>query len=108
MANRNSPQSSTLQHQVPNKMRIGIEIPRYPDTPKPELTRSPLVGDEGPENFLGLFYRVDEETLEEWANIAKFMLGGLVVSVEEPDITTNFRDFPLKMFGNIWEKRIFG
>ena len=33
-------------------------------------------------------------------------MGGLGFSVEEPKITTNFRDFLLIMYGNNWEKRI--
>ena len=56
MANRNSPQSPPLQDQVPNQMRIGIEIPLDPDIPEPELTPSSVAGDDGSDNFLGLFY----------------------------------------------------
>ena len=53
------------------------------------------------------FYRVQVETLKEWANATNFMTGGLRFSVEEPEITTNFRYFLLIMYGKIWEKRIF-
>ena len=55
MANKNSPQSPPLQDQVPNQMRIGIEIPPYTDMPEPELTPSPVAGDDGSDNFWGLF-----------------------------------------------------
>ena len=48
---------------------------------------------------------MDVQALEEWANVTNFMMGGLGFSVEEPEITTNFRDFFLIMYGNNWEKR---
>ena len=47
---------------------------------------------------------MDVQALEEWANVTNFMMGGLGFSVEEPEITTNYRDF-LIMYGNNWEKR---
>ena len=53
MANRNSPQSSPLQDQVPNQM--SIEILLDPDMPEPELTPSTVAGDDGSDDFLGLF-----------------------------------------------------
>ena len=53
MANRNSPESSPLQDQVTNQMRIGIAIPL--DAVMPELIPSPVAGDDGSDNFLGGF-----------------------------------------------------
>ena len=106
MANRNSPQSPPLQDQVPNQMRMGIEILLDPDMPEPELTPSPVAGDHGSDNFSGLFYRVDVEALEEWANVTNFMMGGLGFSVEEPEITSNFCDFIRNMYGKNWARRI--
>ena len=106
MANRHSPQSPPLQDQVPNQTRFGIEIPLYPDMIEPELTPSPVAGDDGPDNFLGLFYRVDVEALEEWAQVTNFLMGGLGFSVEEQESTTNYRDFLLIMYENNWEKQI--
>ena len=85
-------------------MKIGIEIPLYPKIPEPELTTSPLAGDDWSDNLSGLFYRVEVEALEEWANITNFMMGGLGLSVEEPEITSNFCDFFLIMYRKIWEK----
>ena len=70
--------------------------------PDPELTASPVADDDGSDNLSGLFYRVDVEVLEEWAEVTNFMMGGLGFSVEEPEITTNFRDFLLIMHGNNW------
>ena len=84
MANRNTPQTPRLQDQVPNQKRIGIENPLDPDMPQPGLTPSPVAGYHGSDNFLGLFYRLDVEALEEWANGTDFMMGGLGFSVEEP------------------------
>ena len=106
MANRNSPQSPPLQDQVKNRKTIGIGIPFDPDMPEPELTLSPVAGDDGSHKFLGLFYPVEVAALEEWAKVTNFMLGGLGFCVEEPEITTNFRDFFLIMYRNNWEKRI--
>ena len=40
MANRMSAQSPSMQDQVPNQMRIGIEIPLDPDMPELELSPS--------------------------------------------------------------------
>ena len=54
MANRSSPQSPPLQDPVSNQMRIGIEILPEPDMPEPELTSSPVAGDDGSDNFLAL------------------------------------------------------
>ena len=86
-------------------MRIGIEIPLDPDMPELQLTPSPVAGHDGFDNFLGLFHRVDVEALEEWANVTNNMMGGLGFSVEEPEITSNFRDFFLIMYGNNGQKR---
>ena len=54
---------------------------------EPELTLSPVAGDDGSDKFLRLFNRVDVEPLEEWAKVTNFMMGGLRFSVEEPKIT---------------------
>ena len=55
MANRQLPQSFPLQDQVPNRMRIGIEIPLDPHMPEPDLTPSPVAGDDRSNSFWGLF-----------------------------------------------------
>ena len=77
MANRNSPQSPPLQDQVPNQKSIGAEIPLDSDMPEPEPIHSAVAWDDESDNFLGLFYRLDVEALEERANITNFMVGGL-------------------------------
>ena len=63
MGNRYSPQSPPLQDKVSNQMRIGIEIPLHPDMLGLDFALSPVAGDLGFDNFLGLYYRVDLETL---------------------------------------------
>ena len=105
MAYRDSPQSPPLQDQVPNQMRIETEIPLDPDMPQAELTPSPVAGNDGSDNFSGLFHRVGVEALEEWAIKTNFMMGSLVFSVEKPEITKNFRNFLPIMYWNNWEKR---
>ena len=91
MANRTSPQSPPLQDQVPNQMKIVIEIPQDPDMPEPEMTPSLVAGNNGSDNFLGLCYRVDVEALEEWVVVTNFLMGGCASSVEKPEIISNFR-----------------
>ena len=63
MANPNSPESPPSQEQIPQRLRIGIEIPLDPFMPKPELTPSSVVPDGNNDNLLGLYYRVDVEAL---------------------------------------------
>ena len=106
MAKKNSPQSPPLQDQVPNQMRSGIEIPLVPHIAEPQLTPSTVAGHNGSDNFLGLFYQVAGEALQEWVNVANFMMGGLRFSVEDPKIKSNLRNFLLIIYGNNWEKRI--
>ena len=56
MANRNSPKTPPLQDQVPNKISFGIENTLDPDMPQPELTTSPVAGDDGSDSFSGLLF----------------------------------------------------
>ena len=84
MANINSSQSPPLQYQVPNQMRIGIEIPLDPDMPEPELIPSPVAGDDGSDKFLEIF-------LPRWCRGSgrvgqskNFMKSGFGFLVEEP------------------------
>ena len=41
------------------------------------MTLSPVAPDEDHDNFLGLYYRVDVETLDESATITSFMRGSI-------------------------------
>ena len=74
-ANKDSPRSAPLNEQTPNNQKLGIEItlgiPEH--MPQQEMTPSPVAPDEDHDNFLGLYYRVDVETLDEWATVRSFM-----------------------------------
>ena len=69
-ANNDSPRSP-LNEQKPNNPRFGIEIPLglLEHTPQQWMTPSPVAPDEDDDNFLGLYYRVDVEALDEWATV---------------------------------------
>ena len=107
-ANNDSPRFPPLNEQVPNNQKLGIEIllglPEH--MPQEEMTPSPVVPDEDHEYFLGLYYRVDVEVLDEWARVTKFMRGSIGYVVQEPEITDNFKQFLIIMYGSNWEKRI--
>ena len=107
-ANKVSPRFLPLNEQVPNNQKLGIEIPLgLPEhMPQEEMTPSPVVPDEDHEYFLGLYYRVDVEVLDEWARVTKFMRGSIGYVVQEPEITDNFKQFLIIMYGSNWEKRI--
>ena len=100
------PQSPPVQDQVPKQMRIRTEIPLDHDMLEPELTPSPVAGDHGSHDYLGLFYRVDVEALGKWANVTNFIMGGLGFSVKKSEITLVFLDLLLIMYGKKWEKRV--
>ena len=67
-ANNDSPRSPPLNKQVPKNPRLGIEIPLgLPEhMPRQVMTPSPVAPDEDNHYFLGLYYRVDVEALDEW------------------------------------------
>ena len=107
-ANYHSPRSPTLNEQRPNIRRLGIEIllslPEH--MPKAEMTPSPVAPDEDHANFVGLYYRVDVEALDEWATVTNFLSGSIGYFVLEPEITDDFKQFLLRMYGSNWEKRV--
>ena len=107
-ANNDSPRSPPLNEQMPNNQRLGIEIPLgLPEhLPQEEMTPSPVVPDEDHDHFLGLYYRVDVEALDEWATTTRFMRGSIGYIVQEPEITNNFKQFLIIMYGSNWEKRV--
>ena len=97
-----------MNEQVPINQRLGIEIPLgLPEhMPQEEMTPSPVVPDEDHDHFLGLYYRVDVEALNEWATVTKFMRGSIEYVEQEPEITDNFKQFLIIMCGSNWEKRV--
>ena len=107
-ANNDSPRSPPLNEQVLNNQRLGIEIPLgLPEhMPQEEMTPSPVVPDEDHDHFLGLYYRVDVEALDEWATVTSFMRRSIGYVVQEPEITDNFKQFLIIKYGSNWEKRV--
>ena len=107
-ANIDSPRSPPLNEQVPNNQRLGIEIPLgLPEhMPQQEMTPSPVALDADHDYFLGLYYRVDVEALDEWATVTSFIRGSIGYVVQEPEITDDFKQFLIKMYGSNWEKRV--
>ena len=74
-----SPRPPPLNEQAPNNPRLGIEIPLglTEHMPQQEMTPPPVAPDEDHDNFLGLYYRVHVEALDEWATVASFMRGSI-------------------------------
>jgi len=107
-ANNDSPRLPPLNEQVPNNPRLGIAIPLgLPEhMPQQEMTPSPVAPGEDNDNFLGLYYRVDVEALDEWATVTSFMRGSIGYVVQEPEITDDFKQFLITMYGSNWEKRV--
>ena len=70
------------------------------------MTPSPVVPDEDHDNFLGLYYRVDVEPLDEWATVTSFMRGSIGYVVQEPEITDDFKQFLIRMYDSNWEERV--
>ena len=107
-ANNDSPRFPPLNEQVPNNQRLRIEIPLgLPEhMPQEEMTPSPVVPDEDHDHFLGLDYRVDVEALSECATVTGFMRGSIEYVLQEPEITDNFKQFLINMYGSNWEKRV--
>ena len=106
-ANNDSPQSPPLNEQRPNNQGLGIEIPLgLPEHMPPEMTPSPVASDEDHDKFLGIFYRVEVEALDEWATVTSFMRGSIGYVVQEPEITDDFKHFLIRMYGSNWERRV--
>ena len=107
-ATNDYPRSPPLYEQVPNNQKLRIEIPLGlpKHMPQEEMTPSPVVPAEDHDHFLGLYYRVDVEALDEWATVTVFMRGSFGYVVQGPEITDNFKQFLIIMYGSNWEKRV--
>ena len=79
-ANNDSPQSPFLNDQVPFNLRLWFQtssgLPEH--LTQQEMTPSPVAPDENNDEFLGLYYRVDVEALDEWATVTHFMRSSLL------------------------------
>ena len=108
MANRISPQSPPMREQIPNHPRLAIENPLglAEQLPEQEMTPSPVAPNESDVNLLGLFYRVDIESLNDWARVTPSMRRSIGYLVQEPDVTEHFKQFLIIMYGSNWEKTV--
>ena len=70
------------------------------------MTPSPIAPDEDHDHFLGLYYRVNVEALDEWATVTSFIRGSIGYVVQELEITDDFKQFLIRMYGSNWEKRV--
>ena len=115
-ANRKSPQPPSMREQVPNIPRLGIEIPLglLEHLPEQEMTPSPVAPNEHDDNFLGFVYRVDVKSSKDWATVTQFMRatvthfmrGSIGFEVQEPDVTEDFKQFLVTIYGSKWEKNL--
>ena len=107
-ANNDSPRSPPLNEQAGNNPRLGIEIPLSLSEHMPQqvMTPSPVAPNEDHDNFLGLYYGVDVEALDEWATVTSFMRRSIGYIVQEPEITDDFKQFLIRRSGSNWEKRV--
>ena len=51
---------------------------------------------------------MDAEALNDWATVTRFKNGNIGFVVQEPEITDEFRQFLIIIYGSNWEKRILG
>ena len=87
-------------------MGIEISLGLPEQVPQQVMTPSPVAPDEDYDNFLGLYYRVDVEALDEWATVTSFMRGNIGYVLQEPQITDDFKHFLIRVYGSYWEKRV--
>ena len=72
------------------------------------MTPSLIAPDENIENFFGLYYRVDVKALYDWATVTHLMEGSIGFVVQESDVTDDFKQSLMIMYGCIWEKKVLG
>ena len=70
------------------------------------MTPSLVASDETDDNFLGLFYCVDVQSLNDWPNVTPLTRASIDYVVQEPDVTEDFKHFPFIIYGSNWEKKI--
>ena len=68
--------------------------------PQQEMTPSPVAPDEDDDTFLGLYYRVHVEGLDEWAPVTSLVRSSIVYVVQELDITDDPKQFLITMYGS--------
>ena len=108
VASTDFPRSPPLNEQRPNNQRLGIEIPLglLDHLPQEVMTPSPVAPNEDHDNFLGLYYWVDVEALDKWATVTGLMRGSIGYVVQEPEITDDFKQLLIRVYGSNWERRV--
>ena len=66
------------------------------------MTPSPETPNKDDDNFLGFFYRVEVDSLNDWAIVTQFRR----YEVQEPDVTEDFKQFLNIMYGSNWKKKV--
>ena len=87
-------------------MRIGIGNPLDNSLSEPELTLPPVAPNEKNDTFFGLCYRLDYEVFNDWASVTRLKRVTIVFAVQEPDITDDFKQFLINMYGLNWQKKL--
>ena len=70
------------------------------------MTPSPVAPDENNNNFLGLHYRVGVGALNDCATVTRYMKGSIGFVVQEPEVTDDFKQFPIIIYGSNWVKKV--
>ena len=109
MANINSSQPPPMQEQVQNKPNLGTQNPLglLEHLSEQEMAPSPVASSENDDNFLGIFYHVDVDSLIDWATVTQFTRGSIGYVVQEPIVTEDFKHILIIMYGSNWEQKWF-
>ena len=100
-------QSTPFHEQHPNQ-QLNIEIPlNNPHEDDDEITPSPVAGDDGSDSFFRALVSDGCRSPGRVESNTNFMIGGIGFSLEDPEITTNFRDLLNRIFGNKWANKSF-
>ena len=86
------------------ELKFFLGIPEH--MPQQEMTPSLVAPDEVNDNFVGLYYRVDVEALDEWTTVTIFMRRSIGFVVQELEVTDDFQQLLIKMYGSNWEKKL--
>ena len=76
--------------------------------PQQEMTPSLVAPHEDNDKFFGLYYRMDVGALNDRATVTNLMKRSIGFVVQEAEITDDFKQFLIIMYGFNWEKRVLG
>ena len=97
-----------MREELPSVPRGRIEFPLdiLEHLPEQEEAPSPVDPNENDDNFLALFHRKDVASLNDWATVTQFKRRSIEYVVQESDVTEDFKDFLIIMYGLNWEKKV--